>query len=191
MSGMPPPPPFSGTSATMASVVRMFVAMDAAFCSGARDRTAARAERDLDRVCDRVHARLERGPRLRVVLQLRVVPCVSQTRSADRPVAPGSSRPPVRFWSVRQRHIAGRSAAAERKRDALRRRPTLLRRAAAEHRAPCATWPLPSRRRRTARSGGERRVGAPRRAGRPRPGVSSRRRRCWRRRSCESECGAP
>jgi hypothetical protein len=33
MSGMPPPPAgsFSGTSATMASVVRMFLAIDAAF----------------------------------------------------------------------------------------------------------------------------------------------------------------
>ena len=35
MSGMPPPPPpppsFSGTSATIASVVRMFLAIDAAF----------------------------------------------------------------------------------------------------------------------------------------------------------------
>src|SRR5215207_2638028 len=38
MSGMPPPPPesFSGTSATIASVVRMFLAIDAAFCSADR-----------------------------------------------------------------------------------------------------------------------------------------------------------
>ena len=39
MSGMPPPPPppsFSGTSATIASVVRMFLAIDAAFCSAER-----------------------------------------------------------------------------------------------------------------------------------------------------------
>ena len=42
MSGMPPPPPppppsvLSGTSATMASVVRMFLAIDAAFCSAER-----------------------------------------------------------------------------------------------------------------------------------------------------------
>jgi len=37
MSGIPPPPTpavcFSGASATMASVVRMFFAIDAAFCS--------------------------------------------------------------------------------------------------------------------------------------------------------------
>src|SRR5947209_4613597 len=39
MSGMPPPPPppsFSGTSATIASVVRMFLAIDAAFWSAER-----------------------------------------------------------------------------------------------------------------------------------------------------------
>src|SRR4029079_11598331 len=38
MSGMPPPPPesLSGTSATIASVVRMFLAIDAAFWSGER-----------------------------------------------------------------------------------------------------------------------------------------------------------
>ena len=35
---MPPPPPLSlsGTSATIASVVRMFLAIDAAFCSAER-----------------------------------------------------------------------------------------------------------------------------------------------------------
>ena len=38
MSGMPPPPPesLSGTSATIASVVRMFLAIDAAFWSAER-----------------------------------------------------------------------------------------------------------------------------------------------------------
>src|SRR3712207_8740485 len=39
MSGMPPPAPavsFSGTSATIASVVRMFLAIEAAFCSADR-----------------------------------------------------------------------------------------------------------------------------------------------------------
>src|SRR6185312_4850160 len=38
MSGMPPPAPFSfsGTSATIASVVRMFLAIEAAFCSAER-----------------------------------------------------------------------------------------------------------------------------------------------------------
>ena len=38
MSGMPPPPPpsFSGASAMIASVVRMFLAIDAAFCSAER-----------------------------------------------------------------------------------------------------------------------------------------------------------
>src|ERR1019366_2887587 len=40
MSGMPPPPPpapsFSGTSATIASVVRMFLAIEAAFCRAER-----------------------------------------------------------------------------------------------------------------------------------------------------------
>src|SRR5579875_170772 len=40
MSGMPPPPPpaasFSGISATIASVVRMFLAIEAAFCSAER-----------------------------------------------------------------------------------------------------------------------------------------------------------
>src|SRR5207248_7202597 len=39
MSGMPPPTPagcFSGASATIASVVRMFFAIDAAFCSAER-----------------------------------------------------------------------------------------------------------------------------------------------------------
>ena len=39
MSGIPPPPPagsFSGTSATIASVVRMFLAIDAAFWSAER-----------------------------------------------------------------------------------------------------------------------------------------------------------
>ena len=39
MSGIPPPTPtgfFSGASATIASVVRMFFAIDAAFCSAER-----------------------------------------------------------------------------------------------------------------------------------------------------------
>ena len=38
MSGIPPPPPpsLSGISATMTSVVRMFFAIDAAFCSAER-----------------------------------------------------------------------------------------------------------------------------------------------------------
>ena len=39
MSGIPPPPPapsFSGASATIASVVRMFLAIDAAFWSAER-----------------------------------------------------------------------------------------------------------------------------------------------------------
>ena len=34
--GMPPAPSFSGGSATMASVVRMFLAIEAAFCSAER-----------------------------------------------------------------------------------------------------------------------------------------------------------
>jgi hypothetical protein len=50
MSGIPPgipPPSFSGGSATMASVVRMFLAMDAAFCRFVKE--AALGARDLVR----------------------------------------------------------------------------------------------------------------------------------------------
>src|ERR1700737_2786481 len=36
MSGMPPPDSLSGISATIASVVRMFLAIEAAFCSAER-----------------------------------------------------------------------------------------------------------------------------------------------------------
>src|SRR5436189_18743 len=62
MSGMPPGAPagsFSGTSATMASVVRMFLAIEAAFWSAERERLLGDQERD---TTARNDALLEGGP---------------------------------------------------------------------------------------------------------------------------------
>ena len=59
--GIPPPPPLSlsGTSATIASVVRMFLAIDAAFCSAERVTMAGSMTPGGDQVDDLAGGRVQ------------------------------------------------------------------------------------------------------------------------------------